>query len=138
MASNVDRETILADFQACTFIENIDEAITLLEQNNWDLVAAINGVIPQENGILQSEYGDVPPPSSSSHAGALQESSNQNFMLIITHQDVQREYSLNLSGSSTIQEEKTAAEQLKSHMPDFRRHGLAENSNGEENNSKEI
>uniref|UniRef100_A0A8C0GJ81 Fas associated factor 1 n=1 Tax=Chelonoidis abingdonii TaxID=106734 RepID=A0A8C0GJ81_CHEAB len=42
---------------ACTGIENIDEAITLLEQNNWDLVAAINGVIPQENGILQSEYG---------------------------------------------------------------------------------
>ncbi|XP_015422413.1 PREDICTED: FAS-associated factor 1 isoform X1 [Myotis davidii] len=42
---------------ACTGIENIDEAITLLEQNNWDLVAAINGVIPQENGILQSDYG---------------------------------------------------------------------------------
>lgn len=47
---------ILADFQACTGIENIDEAITLLEQNNWDLLAAINGVIPQENGILQSEF----------------------------------------------------------------------------------
>ncbi|XP_073449665.1 FAS-associated factor 1 isoform X1 [Aquarana catesbeiana] len=56
MASNTDREMILADFQACTGIENIDEAITLLEQNNWDLLAAINGVIPQENGILQSEF----------------------------------------------------------------------------------
>ncbi|KAL2772558.1 FAS-associated factor 1 [Daubentonia madagascariensis] len=221
MASNMDREMILADFQACTGIENIDEAITLLEQNNWDLVAAINGVIPQENGILQSEYGgetipgpafnpanhpapaptpssssafrpvmpsrqiverqprmldfrveyrdrnvdvvledsctvgeikqilenelqipvskmllkgwktgdvedstvlkslhlpknnslyvltpDLPPPSSSSHAGALQESLNQNFMLIITHREVQREYNLNFSGSSTIQEVK--------------------------------
>ncbi|XP_062920403.1 FAS-associated factor 1 isoform X1 [Mobula hypostoma] len=42
--------------QACTGIENIDEAITLLEQNNWDLVAAINGIIPQENGILQNEF----------------------------------------------------------------------------------
>uniref|UniRef100_A0A8D1GUA5 Fas associated factor 1 n=1 Tax=Sus scrofa TaxID=9823 RepID=A0A8D1GUA5_PIG len=206
---------------ACTGIENIDEAITLLEQNNWDLVAAINGVIPQENGILQSDYGgetipgpafdpashpapapspssssvfppvmpsrqiverqprmldfrveyrdrnvdvvledsctvgeikqilenelqipmskmllkgwktgdvedstvlkslhlpknnslyvltpDLPPPSSSSHAGALQESLNQNFMLIITHREVQREYNLNFSGSSTIQEVK--------------------------------
>ncbi|XP_053325817.1 FAS-associated factor 1 [Spea bombifrons] len=85
MASNTDREMILADFQACTGIENIDEAITLLEQNNWDLVAAINRVIPQENGILQSEFGgetvqgpvfgpaaqpatstDTAPPSSSS------------------------------------------------------------------------
>ncbi|XP_014400295.1 PREDICTED: FAS-associated factor 1 isoform X2 [Myotis brandtii] len=206
---------------ACTGIENIDEAITLLEQNNWDLVAAINGVIPQENGILQSDYGsetisgpafdpashpapapapssssafrpvmpsrqiverqprmldfrveyrdrnvdvvledsctvgeikqilenelqipvskmllkgwktgdvedstvlkslhlpknnslyvltpDLPPPSSSSHASALQESLNQNFMLIITHREVQREYNLNFSGSSTIQEVK--------------------------------
>ncbi|KAM7098825.1 FAS-associated factor 1 isoform 2-T2 [Molossus nigricans] len=221
MASNMDREMILADFQACTGIENIDEAITLLEQNNWDLVAAINGVIPQENGILQSDYGgetvpgpvfdpashatpapapssssafrpvmpsrqiverqprmldfrveyrdrnvdvvledsctvgeikqilenelqvplskmllkgwktgdvedstvlkslhlpknnslyvltpDLPPPSSSSNVGALQESLNQNFMLIITHREVQREYNLNFSGSSTIQEVK--------------------------------
>ncbi|XP_012677293.1 FAS-associated factor 1 [Clupea harengus] len=54
--SNMDREMILADFQACTGIDNIAEAITLLELNNWDLVAAINGVIPQENGILQSNY----------------------------------------------------------------------------------
>lgn len=88
--SNMDREMILADFQACTGIDNIAEAITLLELNNWDLVAAINGVIPQENGILQSNFssqasqanifgpvnqseaaeatatGATPPPSSSS------------------------------------------------------------------------
>ncbi|XP_057696851.1 FAS-associated factor 1 [Corythoichthys intestinalis] len=54
--SNLDLEMILADFQACTGIDNIAEAITLLELNNWDLVAAINGVIPQENGILQSNF----------------------------------------------------------------------------------
>ncbi|KAF7244313.1 FAS-associated factor 1 [Varanus komodoensis] len=55
---NVSVSDVTADNKgpACTGIENIDEAITLLEQNNWDLVAAINGVIPQENGILQSEY----------------------------------------------------------------------------------
>uniref|UniRef100_A0A8C4IXL5 Fas (TNFRSF6) associated factor 1 n=1 Tax=Dicentrarchus labrax TaxID=13489 RepID=A0A8C4IXL5_DICLA len=53
--------------QACTGIDNIAEAITLLELNNWDLVAAINGVIPQENGILQSMYG---PPSQSEAADA--------------------------------------------------------------------
>lgn len=56
--SNMDREMILADFQACTGIDNIAEAITLLELNNWDLVAAINGVIPQENGILQSNFSN--------------------------------------------------------------------------------
>ncbi|XP_013884225.1 FAS-associated factor 1 [Austrofundulus limnaeus] len=61
--SNMDREMILADFQACTGIDNIAEAITLLELNNWDLVAAINGVIPQENGILQSGF-----PSETSQA----------------------------------------------------------------------
>ncbi|XP_053481273.1 FAS-associated factor 1 [Ictalurus furcatus] len=63
-SSNMDREMILADFQACTGIDNIAEAITLLEQNNWDLVAAINGVIPQENGILQSNFSSEGSPTS--------------------------------------------------------------------------
>ncbi|XP_070688802.1 FAS-associated factor 1 [Pempheris klunzingeri] len=98
--SNMDREMILADFQACTGIDNIAEAITLLELNNWDLVAAINGVIPQENGILQSNFsseasqasmygppsqseaadaaagGAVPPPSSSSSSSSPPSSSS--------------------------------------------------------------
>ncbi|XP_051869130.1 FAS-associated factor 1 [Pristis pectinata] len=221
--ASMDREMILADFQACTGIENIDEAITLLEQNNWDLVAAINGIIPQENGILQSEfvsgetsqdplYGPTGQPSSSStssafcpitpsrpiverqprmlnfrveyrdrnvevvvedtntvgaikqilenelqipvpqmqlkgwkstdvndstvlrslhlpknnslyvltpdiaqpgsdgpatsHSSALQESLNENFMLIITHREAQRDYSLNFPGTRTVQEVK--------------------------------
>uniref|UniRef100_UPI00398F0199 FAS-associated factor 1 isoform X3 n=1 Tax=Pristiophorus japonicus TaxID=55135 RepID=UPI00398F0199 len=221
----MDREMILADFQACTGIENIDEAITLLEQNNWDLVAAINGIIPQENGILQSEfvsgetsqdpvYVPTSQPSSSSsstssafcpvlptrpiverqprmlnfrveyrdrnvevvvedtntvgaikqilenelqipvsqmqlkgwkatdvsdstilrslhlpknnslyvltpdiaqpgsdgpatsQSSALQESLNENFMLIITHREAQRDYSLNFPGTRTVQEVK--------------------------------
>ncbi|XP_073499601.1 FAS-associated factor 1 [Phyllobates terribilis] len=226
MASNTDREMILADFQACTGIENIDEAITLLEQNNWDLLAAINGVIPQENGILQSEYSsetiqnpvfgpsalpntsasiassssssgsafrpvipsrqvverlsrmldfkveyrdktadvvledsctvgdikqilenelqvppskmllkgwksgdvedtivlrtlhlpkhnnlyvltpDLPLPSMPSQSSSQQESLNQNYMLIITHREVKREYNLQFSGNCTIQEVK--------------------------------
>ncbi|XP_067893255.1 FAS-associated factor 1 [Heterodontus francisci] len=220
----MNREMILADFQACTGIENIDEAITLLEQNNWDLVAAINGIIPQENGILPSEfvsgetsqdpvYGPTSQPSSSSsstsafcpivpsrpiverqprmlnfrveyrdrsvevvvedtntvgaikqilenelqipisqmqlkgwkstdvsdstilrslhlpknnslyvltpdiaqpgsdgpatsQSSVLQESLNQNFMLIITHREAQRDYSLNFPGTRTVQEVK--------------------------------
>ncbi|XP_030640101.1 FAS-associated factor 1 isoform X2 [Chanos chanos] len=218
--SNMDREMILADFQACTGIDNIAEAITLLELNNWDLVAAINGVIPQENGIMQSpaaatapspaappssssasssppssssafcpvaptrhiverqprmlnfrvdyrqrsvevvlEEGsavgeikqilenelqvpvskmqlkgwkssdvtdstilrslhlpknnslyvltpDIPPTASSSQASTLQESLNQNFLLVISHREAQRDYNLNFPGSKTIQEVK--------------------------------
>ncbi|KAM7409938.1 hypothetical protein PAMA_001426 [Pampus argenteus] len=101
--SNMDREMILADFQACTGIDNIAEAITLLELNNWDLVAAINGVIPQENGILQSNFsseasqanmygppsqseaadaaagGTAPPPSSSSSSSSPPSSSTSAF-----------------------------------------------------------
>ncbi|XP_027022255.1 FAS-associated factor 1 isoform X1 [Tachysurus fulvidraco] len=229
--SNMDREMILADFQACTGIDNIAEAITLLELNNWDLVAAINGVIPQENGILQSNFSsegsqtsplgadsqsaateppamsapssppsssssafcpvlpsrqiverqprmlnfsveyrtrsvdvvledtctvgeiktfletelqvpvskmqlkgwksadvsdstvlrslhlpknnslyvltpDIAPSASSSQSSVLQESLNQNYLLIISHREAQREYSLNFPGSRTIQEVK--------------------------------
>uniref|UniRef100_A0A8C5TFK6 Fas associated factor 1 n=1 Tax=Malurus cyaneus samueli TaxID=2593467 RepID=A0A8C5TFK6_9PASS len=56
-----------------------------------------------KNNSLYVLTPDLPPPSSS-HSGALQESLNQNFMLIVTHREVQREYNLNFSGSSTIQE----------------------------------
>uniref|UniRef100_A0A673AEK5 UBX domain-containing protein n=1 Tax=Sphaeramia orbicularis TaxID=375764 RepID=A0A673AEK5_9TELE len=72
-------------FSACTGIDNIAEAITLLELNNWDLVAAINGVIPQENGIFQSEAADaaaggtVPPLSSSSSSSSPPSSSTSAF-----------------------------------------------------------
>uniref|UniRef100_A0A674IEP5 UBX domain-containing protein n=1 Tax=Terrapene triunguis TaxID=2587831 RepID=A0A674IEP5_9SAUR len=58
-----------------------------------------------KNNSLYVLTPDLPPPSSS-NSGALQESLNQNFMLIITHREVQREYNLNFSGSSTIQEVK--------------------------------
>uniref|UniRef100_A0A671W608 Fas (TNFRSF6) associated factor 1 n=1 Tax=Sparus aurata TaxID=8175 RepID=A0A671W608_SPAAU len=68
---------------ACTGIDNIAEAITLLELNNWDLVAAINGVIPQENGILQSNFSSeasaVPPTSSSSSSSSPPSSSTSAF-----------------------------------------------------------
>ncbi|CAB1331924.1 unnamed protein product, partial [Coregonus sp. 'balchen'] len=77
---------------ACTGIDDIAEAITLLELNNWDLVAAINGVIPQENGILQSVasqaniYGPhshaeaaAAPPASSSSSPSSPPSSSSAF-----------------------------------------------------------
>ncbi|XP_063795636.1 FAS-associated factor 1 isoform X4 [Pseudophryne corroboree] len=106
MASNTDREMILADFQACTGIENIDEAITLLEQNNWDLLTVLRSLHLPKNNSLYVLTPEIPIPSMSSQSGSQQESLNQNYMLIITHREVQKEYNLQFSGSCTIQEVK--------------------------------
>uniref|UniRef100_A0A8K9WSD2 Fas (TNFRSF6) associated factor 1 n=2 Tax=Oncorhynchus mykiss TaxID=8022 RepID=A0A8K9WSD2_ONCMY len=217
---NAGIKPITLVLSACTGIDDIAEAITLLELNNWDLVAAINGVIPQENGILQRrvnqvqavpaappaapaasssssssssafcpalpsrhiverqprmlnfrvEYrqrtvevvieegsvigeikqiletelqvpvskmqlkgwksGDlsdsivlqslhlpknnslyvltpeITPTASTSQNSVLQESLNQNFLLVISHREAQRDYNLNFPGSRTIQEVK--------------------------------
>ncbi|XP_075981761.1 fas associated factor casp isoform X2 [Anticarsia gemmatalis] len=46
MAEN--REEILANFQGITAIENVAEAIYHLEEANWDLLGAINRVMPQD------------------------------------------------------------------------------------------
>uniref|UniRef100_A0A667WK83 Fas (TNFRSF6) associated factor 1 n=1 Tax=Myripristis murdjan TaxID=586833 RepID=A0A667WK83_9TELE len=101
------QEVLDREGMACTGIDNIAEAITLLELNNWDLVAAINGVIPQENGILQSNFSSeasqanlfgppnqseaaeaatgvvAPPPSSSSSSSSPPSSSGSAFCPII-------------------------------------------------------
>ncbi|KAJ8876265.1 hypothetical protein PR048_024175 [Dryococelus australis] len=50
-----NREAILADFQACTGIEDVAEAIYHLEETNWDLLRAVNRVMPQETQTLPSE-----------------------------------------------------------------------------------
>ncbi|XP_063540863.1 FAS-associated factor 1 [Cydia strobilella] len=46
MAEN--REEILANFQGITAIEDVAEAIYHLEEANWDLLSAINRVMPQD------------------------------------------------------------------------------------------
>ncbi|XP_020281775.1 FAS-associated factor 1 [Pseudomyrmex gracilis] len=53
MAEN--RDAILADFQACTGIDDFGEAILYLEETNWDLLAAINKAMPQGTQQLPSE-----------------------------------------------------------------------------------
>ncbi|XP_011137643.1 FAS-associated factor 1 isoform X2 [Harpegnathos saltator] len=55
MAEN--RDAILADFQACTGIDDIGDAIVYLEQTNWDLLAAVNKAMPQDTQQLPSEIG---------------------------------------------------------------------------------
>ncbi|KAL6419181.1 hypothetical protein ACFW04_014056 [Cataglyphis niger] len=73
MAEN--RDAILADFQACTGIDDFGEAILYLEETNWDLLAAINKAMPQGTQQLPSEMNSdiemieeikVTPHSSSS------------------------------------------------------------------------
>jgi len=48
------REEILADFQACTGIEDLGLAIQHLEDTNWVLLDAVNRALPQDN----------PPPAA--------------------------------------------------------------------------
>ncbi|CAB4010531.1 FAS-associated factor 1, partial [Paramuricea clavata] len=44
MADFGDREMILANFQAVTGIDNLDECIELLNQHDWDLMSCVNSV----------------------------------------------------------------------------------------------
>ncbi|KAL0127510.1 hypothetical protein PUN28_003057 [Cardiocondyla obscurior] len=53
MAEN--RDAILADFQACTGIDDFGEAILYLEETNWNLLAAISKAMPQTTQQLPSE-----------------------------------------------------------------------------------
>lgn len=53
-----NREEILADFQACTGIEDVAEAIYVLDETNWDLVRAVNKVMPQDTQSFQSIQGN--------------------------------------------------------------------------------
>lgn len=55
-----NRDEILADFQACTGIEDVGKAIDILQENNWDLVRSVNKVMPQEpQSFLTSSGSDV-------------------------------------------------------------------------------
>jgi FAS-associated factor 2 len=99
----MSREEILADFQACTGIEDLGLAIMHLEETNWVLVDAVNRAIPQDGGggvdpvagyagppdpvvvgslpsssppLLQEQLQPIPPPSPPQHSAG-QESMNQ-------------------------------------------------------------
>ncbi|XP_048483593.1 FAS-associated factor 1 [Plutella xylostella] len=59
MAEN--REEILANFQGITAIDDVAEAIYHLEESNWDLLTAINRVMPQDGNNPTAQ------PSDSTH-----------------------------------------------------------------------
>lgn len=49
------RDQILLDFQSCTGMEDIPECIGYLEATDWNLLDAINNVMPKETQTLPSE-----------------------------------------------------------------------------------
>ncbi|KAJ8928857.1 hypothetical protein NQ314_018514 [Rhamnusium bicolor] len=65
-----NREEILADFQACTGIEDVAEAIYHLDETNWDLLRAVSRVMPPDTQSFQprpdpdvmvvEDDGDIP------------------------------------------------------------------------------
>uniref|UniRef100_A0A8D3CG16 Fas (TNFRSF6) associated factor 1 n=1 Tax=Scophthalmus maximus TaxID=52904 RepID=A0A8D3CG16_SCOMX len=59
-----------------------------------------------KNNSLYVLTPDIAPTASTSKNSALQDSLNQNFLLVISHREAQRDYSLNFPGSRTIQEVK--------------------------------
>jgi len=66
-----EREHILADFQACTGLENIDECIAVLQQHDWNLMSAVQSAMASldlpEGPTPSEESVNIPsdlPPSS--------------------------------------------------------------------------
>ncbi|XP_061167287.1 FAS-associated factor 1-like [Saccostrea echinata] len=57
-----ERDQVLAEFQAFTALEDIDTCIQILETNDWNLMRAVNSVMPGSDGGL-SPTGREPPPS---------------------------------------------------------------------------
>ncbi|KAF6034152.1 FAF1 [Bugula neritina] len=47
--TDTNRSKILADFQACTSVDDIETALAILEGADWDLTTAINLVISSDN-----------------------------------------------------------------------------------------
>jgi len=53
-----DRNVVLANFQACTAIDDYSVCLAILEQHNWDLQNAVNAA------LTQSASESTPPPST--------------------------------------------------------------------------
>uniref|UniRef100_A0A8C5BF83 Fas (TNFRSF6) associated factor 1 n=1 Tax=Gadus morhua TaxID=8049 RepID=A0A8C5BF83_GADMO len=57
-----------------------------------------------KNNSLYVLTPDIAPTASTSQNSALPDSLNQNYLLVISHRETQKEYSLNFPGTRTIQE----------------------------------
>ncbi|XP_076178069.1 fas associated factor casp isoform X2 [Ptiloglossa arizonensis] len=86
------RDEILADFQACTGIDDVGDAIKYLEESNWDLLAAVNHAMPHGTQQLPSEMSpDIEmieeiermPHSSSSSSQTVHDSKSNSKMDVV-------------------------------------------------------
>ncbi|XP_076220941.1 fas associated factor casp isoform X1 [Nomia melanderi] len=86
------RDEILADFQACTGIDDVGDAIKYLEESSWDLLAAVNQAMPRGTQQLPSEMSpdiemieeiERTPHSSSSSSQTTNDSRNSSKMDVV-------------------------------------------------------
>ncbi|XP_055702324.1 FAS-associated factor 1 [Phlebotomus papatasi] len=82
MAEN--REETLANFQNITAIDDVGEAIYLLEESNWDLLTAIHKVIPQDDPPMEN-----PPPYSVASSSMATEKLNLNNLDVTSNSSVE-------------------------------------------------
>jgi len=57
-----DRNVILANFQACTAIDDYSVCLAILEQHNWDLQNAVNAALTQSNPTQSTPTEPTPQP----------------------------------------------------------------------------
>ncbi|KAL3288468.1 hypothetical protein HHI36_002913 [Cryptolaemus montrouzieri] len=102
-----NREGILADFQACTGIEDVALAIFHLEETNWDLMAAVSNAMPPDSQAFQSDRSDPDVMIvDDSTVSAMPVGSASNYMKVsnhVKHSDVEMQGYLtdNLNQPST-------------------------------------
>lgn len=56
-----ERERILADFQACSNLEDVETCIAILDQNEWNLMRALGNVMPGTEGQHSPVFHDIEP-----------------------------------------------------------------------------
>uniref|UniRef100_A0A1B0FPV9 UBX domain-containing protein n=1 Tax=Glossina morsitans morsitans TaxID=37546 RepID=A0A1B0FPV9_GLOMM len=77
--SSENKEEILANFQSITGIDDVGEAFSHLEETNWDLMAAIQRVIPQDDEIQPPLLTEAEPMVPFSYHASTSTTALNNF-----------------------------------------------------------
>ncbi|WAR24007.1 FAF1-like protein [Mya arenaria] len=104
MASG-ERESILADFQACTQLDDIETSIAILDQNDWNLMAVLRDLhLPKENTLFLLTPDLNSPETSAGPSASMVDNLNRTYNLKITNRDngQYNQITLKFSGTKTI------------------------------------